>query len=425
MVSLSEPPVTNAPFPANIFKLESGLTLIHQHLPATPVVVADVWVRAGALAEPEEWSGMAHFLEHMIFKGTKRILPGEFDQIVENRGGTANAATSHDYAHFYLTTAAPHFPDTLPYLAELLLQAEIPDGEFLRERDVVLEELRACHDDPDWLEFQALSESIYQRHPYGRSILGDERRLLEHSPNQMRCFHRTFYQPENMTVAIVGGIERELALSLVNDCFREFSVRSECPPKVVEAEPPSIGVRRSQLYLPRLRQGRLLMGWMGPGIEQLRDGFGLDLLSAILAGSRSSHLVRELREERQWVLDIHSSFSLQQDSSLFTIGAWLDPQYFQAVEDSICHRLVELQESPISEEELAKAKRLLHHDYIFSTETPEQLAGLYGYYQLAASAELSVTYPTAIQQFQASDLQRLARQYLSPERYAITITLPC
>lgn len=388
-------------------------------------MVADVWVKAGALAEPEQWSGMAHFLEHMIFKGTKRIEPGVFDRIVEHSGGMTNAATSHDYAHFFLTTGTQYLSETLPYLAEILLQAEIPDEEFFLERDVVLEEIRSCYDDPDWLGFQALCESLYQSHPYGKSILGDEELLMRHSPNQMRCFHRTHYQPENMAIALVGGIERETAFSLVNEVFSEFSVRSECPPTRIEAEPPLVSIRRTQLYLPRLEQARLTMGWMGPGVERLHDAFGLDLLSAILTGGRSSRLVRELREERYLAIDIASAFSLQRDSSLFTISAWLESQHLQEVEKIIGDRLETLRNIPISEEELARGKRLLCHDYIFSTETPGQLAGLYGYYQTIASAELSLVYPLAIEQFQVSDLQRLARQYLSPERYAIITMEPC
>jgi zinc protease len=152
---LSEP-LTALKFPAQIYRLTNGLTVIHQHLPATPVVVVDVWVRAGAITEPDEWSGMAHFLEHMIFKGTEQLPTGVFDSVIESRGGVSNAATSHDYAHYFITTAAQYLEDTLPALADLLLHPIIPDEEFVRERDVVLEEIRSCYDNPDWLGFQAL-----------------------------------------------------------------------------------------------------------------------------------------------------------------------------------------------------------------------------------------------------------------------------
>ncbi|MBE9128076.1 MULTISPECIES: M16 family metallopeptidase [unclassified Coleofasciculus] len=420
---LSDPLITTN-FSANIFKLPNGLSVIHQCLPATPVVVVDVWVRAGAIAEPQEWTGMAHFLEHMIFKGTQKLAPGVFDSVIESHGGLTNAATSHDYAHFFLTTANRYLEDTLPPLADLLLHAAIPDDEFERERDVVLEEIRACFDNPDWIGFQALSENIYQRHPYGRSVLGTEMQLMAQSPQQMRSFHATHYQPENMTVVITGGVEQASALELVNKSFENFCNPSYCPILQSEAEPPITEIRRQELYLPRIEQARLLMAWIGPGVEGLRDAYGLDLLSVLLADGRSSRLVRELREELRWVQGISSGFSLQRDSSLFTISAYLEPQYLEQVEAHICDRLLQLQTTPVSQKELSRCQRLLCNDYIFSTEAAGQLAGLYGYYNTIATAELAVTYPRQIQGLTPSDLMVLAQQYLSPHHYAVTVLKP-
>ena len=422
---LAKTKTVESTFPAKIIKLANGLSVIHQYLPATPVAVADVWIRAGATVEPETWSGMAHFLEHMVFKGTKRIAPGELDCVIENTGGFTNAATSHDYTRFFLTTAAQYLPDTLPYLGEILLQATIPDQEFDRERQVVLEEIRSSYDDPDWIAFQALSEAIYQNHPYKRAILGEEPLLLQHTPNQMRCFHKTYYQPENMAVILVGGIEQEKALSLVNEAFSNFSVPSECPLTPADAEPPLIGVRRADLYLPRLEQSRLLMGWIGPGVENLEAAISLDILSVILASGRTSRLVHQLREEKRLVLDIGSNFSLQKDSSLFTISAWLDRQHLPAVENMIREAIYEIQTLPVREIELIKCQRALCNDYIFSTETPSQLAGLYGYYQTIAKPELSTQYPQIVSRLSAQDLQRCASQYLSPEHYAIAVLRSC
>ncbi|NEQ25108.1 MAG: insulinase family protein [Microcoleus sp. SIO2G3] len=417
-------PLTALKFPADIFRLSNGLTVIHQHVPATPVVVVDVWVRAGAIAEPDEWTGMAHFLEHMIFKGTERLPTGAFDSVIESRGGVSNAATSHDYAHFFITTAAQYLEDTLPPLADLLLHASIPDEEFERERDVVLEEIRSCYDNPDWIGFQALGESVYQRHPYGRSILGLEEHLLAQTPQQMRQFHATHYQPENITVVVVGGVDRESALNLVNQSFQDFPLPVECPKFEVEAEPPLTEIRRQELYLPRLEQARLLMAWIGPGVEQLRDAYGLDLLSVLLADGRSSRLVRELREEQRLVQSISSGFSLQRDSSLFTISACLEPQYLEQVEELICDRLLQLQNTPVSQAELSRCQRQLCNDYTFSTEAAGQLAGLYGYYNTIATAEVAVSYPHQIQRLKASDLMQLAQQYLSPQHYAVTVVKP-
>ncbi|MCA1995223.1 MAG: insulinase family protein, partial [Coleofasciculus sp. S288] len=367
--------LTAPEFPADVFRLANGLTVIHQHLPATPVVVVDVWVRAGAIAEPEAWSGMAHFLEHMIFKGTERLGTGVFDSLIESRGGAVNAATSHDYAHFFMTTAAQYLEDTLPPLADLLLHASIREEEFVLEREVVLEELRSCYDNPNWIGFQTLTENVYQYHPYGRSVLGIEELLMAHSPDQMRCFHQAHYQPENMTVVVVGGVEQEFALNLVNQSFQSFPVRTECPKFEVEAEPPITGIRRQEVSLPRLEQARLLMAWIGPGVDQLWDAYGLDLLSVLIADGRSSRLVRELREEMQLVQGISSTFSLQRDSSLFTISACLEPENLERVEEVICERLLQLQKVPVSPAELSRCQRQLCNDYTFSTEAASQIAG--------------------------------------------------
>ncbi len=412
-------------FPASVFKIDNGLTLIHQEISATPVVVADVWVRAGATLEPESWCGMAHFLEHMIFKGTEKLKSGVFDQTIENRGGVSNAATSYDYAHYSLTTASTYLEETLPLMGELLLNAAIPESEFNTERNVVLEEIRQASDNPDWIGFQALFKSIYQQHPYGRSVLGSEQNVASHQVEQMRCFHRAHYQPEKMTVAIAGGISSSKALELVNCAFDKFpSPCYDCPPTKEVTKPFIAGIHRQEIQLPRIEQARLLMGWLAPGVEQLRIGYGLDLLSVILAGGRSSRLVRDLRENQQLVNGIYSSFSLQQQSSLFTINAWLESEQLERVESLIRLHLQDLITWEITEQELTRAKRLLCNDYAFSTETPNQLAGLYGYYNTIVTAELSVTYPQEIQSFDVKELQNIAYKYLSPDRYAVTVIKP-
>lgn len=388
------------------------------------MVTVDVWVRAGAAVEPEPWFGMAHFLEHMIFKGTDRLLPGSFDQIIENRGGVTNAATSHDYAHFFISTAAADLPETLPHLADLLLHAAIPDQEFELERDVVLEEIRQSFDDPDGLGFQVLLETLYQSHPYGRPVLGDAVKLLERSPQEMRWFHQAHYQPENMTVVVVGDVAWEQTLELADRAFAEFSNRADCPRPAIKREPPLTEIRRQTLELPRLGLARLMLGWVGPGVDSLRHAYGLDLLSALIASGRTSRLVRELREERYLVQDINSGFSLQRDSSLFTITAWLDPAHLDQVEAIIGDRLSELGSVPIGEVELKRCQRLLCNDYAFSTETASQLAGLYGYYSTIAQPELAVAYPQVIPSFKPDELQYLANQYLSPLRYAAVVLQP-
>ncbi|NDJ19947.1 M16 family metallopeptidase [Myxacorys almedinensis] len=441
-------PTAALSLPATPLTLANKLTLIHQHIPGCGVTTVDVWVKAGAIREINDWSGMAHFLEHMIFKGTARILPGQFDSAIEGRGGMTNAATSYDYAHYFMTLAAPDLVETLPYLADLLLQAAIPDEEFVREREVVFEEIYQTYDSPDYLAFQALVEGVYQRHPYGRPILGTEDLLKQRSPEEMRSFHRRYYQPENMTVVLVGDIAQDQAVDLVERSFCDFQPPGNCPQHQFEAEPPMTRIRRQELRLPRLEQARLMMAWIGPGTDApaqekvddglpwnrfrspqlypdpIKDACGLDLLSATLAEGRTSRLVQELREERQLVSEISSGFSLQQESSLFTITAWLEAEDLERVEALICDRFSHLITAAIDESELNRSKRLLCNDHAFSTETPSQIAGLYGYYHTLADLETAIAYPQWIQAFTSEELQAIANRYLSPYRYAAIVTKP-
>ncbi len=427
------------PFPATVCQLDSGLTVIHQPL-ALPVVVVDVWVKAGAIVEPDEWSGMAHFLEHMIFKGTAQIPPGYFDYVVESCGSMSNAATSHDFAHYYLTTAASDFAHTLPYLAELLLNAAIPADEFEREREVVLEEIRQADDDPDWVGFQALLQTVYQHHPYRRPVLGTADQLQRYSPQDMQTFHRTHYQLANMTVVVTGDVSQTVALEAVNQSFPSavgsaahaaFAQRPQAgmmpplpPLPPLTPEPPLTGIRRQVLELPRLEQARLLMAWVGPGTDNLIDAYGLDLLAALLSDGRSSRLVRDLREERQLVQDITCHLMLQKESSLFMLSAWLESEALAIVEAEIQGHLTHLATHPPTLEELHRAQRLLCNQHIFSLETPSQLANLYGYYSTIAQPEQAIAYPSYIRAFEREDLQVLAQRYLTGDRYAVTVLKP-
>jgi zinc protease len=420
---------------ANIVYLPNGLRVIHQEMP-TAAVVVDVWVRAGASCEPAEWSGMAHFLEHMVFKGTQRLRPGEFDWAIESQGGVTNAATSHDYAHFFITVASEAVPETLPYLAELLLCAAIPADEFDRERQVVLEEIRQAQDDPDWVGYQALCELLYGDHAYGRSVLGTPEILLARSPEEMRQFHQMHYRPENMTVAIAGGISQALAIDLIQRSFNEFPE----PPDTLGIEPPAMAkpakgiainlspgsqvYQHQTLHLPNLEQSRLTMAWLGPGIDDLAATSGLDLISVLLGGGRTSRLVRELREEKQLVEEVESSFALQKECSVLSLSMWLEGENIEPVEAIVRDRLTTLAKQPMADDELARCKRLLLNDYAFSIETPSQIAGLYGYYATLAEPKLATTYPQSIQAHSPESLQQLARQYLSAEHYTAVVLLP-
>ena len=363
-------PLAPCPDPLQVIPLANGLTLIHHNFPVIPVTVVDVWVKAGAMSEPLSWSGVAHFLEHMIFKGTPTLQPGMFDQSIEQNGGMTNAATSHDYAHFDLTIASQYLPDTLPPLADLLLQAQTPATEIFPEREVVLDEIRSSYDDPDWLAFLQLCELLYPDHSYGRPVLGTAPDLERLTQKQLQCFHHSYYQPRNMTVVMVGDIRQETAIALTEKHFEQFPTACDCPAPPQQAVIVQPQVERRTIKIPNLAPSRLTLGWTGPGIDALADNIGLDILAVVLAGMQCSRLVQHLREELGLVFDIYSCFSLQQAASLFTLKAHLLPEAVDPVETEINKAITHLHQYCISPGELSRAQRFLCNDFIFSTEAP-------------------------------------------------------
>lgn len=422
---------------ATFLKLGNGITLVHQDMPASAVVSVDVWVKAGATSDPTNCLGMAHFLEHMIFKGTEAIATGEFDLVIESEGGTSNAATSLDYAHYNFTVAANRLAIALPYLAQMLLEAKIDEQELEQERLVVLEELRQAIDNPDWVAYQHLMETAYDDHVYSRSVLGAESVVSKITATQMREYHQTYYRPENMTVAITGSVTREEAIKIVDAAFTRNTFSRNIPKNVLSygsngtitnQNLPSPTMRRDTISLPMVQHSRLHMAWMGASVANLEDAIQLELVTMILTEGRSARLVRELLEESGLVQDIAGSFALQQESALFTIFAYLDAENLELVEHKIIQQVQDLHNQPIAEAELNKAKRSLCNQFIFALESPSQLANFLGYHSLLGCEELcrdwSNAYCEIIRKVQPIDLQHLVKKYLSLENYIVTCVVP-
>jgi zinc protease len=405
---------------------DAGVALIHQQISAA-VVCVDVWLPAGTSSEPENWSGIAHFMEHMIFKGTKEILPGEFDCLIETYGGIANAATSHDYVHFSFTTASDYFAPTLACLAKLLLEAQVPDKEFELERSVVIEEMYQALDNPDWIAHQNLMQTAYGQHPYSRPVLGYEPTLRSLTAADLRTYHDRHYRPENMTVVIVGNIDLTQAKEAVEAAFGIVPIRSpRSNPQGALGLCQIPTVRVQQMI--GLEQARMTMAWFGANISQLEDAVQLELLTMVLAGGRSSRLVKSLREEQNLVMEIESDFTVQRSPGLFTISALLDVRYLEPVEAQIQQQISLLSQIPVSQLELERTRRALANQFAFATESPEAVASLLGYYGMLGCESLcenwNGAYGEILNRATPESLQNLAQRYLFSDRYTITCLLP-
>lgn len=223
---------------ATVHRLPQGLTLIHQALPSASVVVSQVWVNVGTNAQESDHGGLAHFIEHLIFKGSEQILPGQFDRLIEGKGGSSTAATSYDYTHFSLTLSPEHFEEGFAAFAEILTKPAFPKWDVEQERAVVLEEIYSYNDDADVLVQQSLARSLYPCHDYGRSVLGTAESVKDLDLDTIKQFHHSHYQPENLTIVIVGKLALTAAIDLVNRHFKTYhppvlTLGALCPPTLV------------------------------------------------------------------------------------------------------------------------------------------------------------------------------------------------
>lgn len=424
-ILIKSPPL-NAP---TIRRLPNGLTIVAEQMPIEAVNLS-LWVNVGSSVESDEINGMAHFLEHMVFKGTERLASGEFERLVEERGAVTNAATSQDYTHFYITTAPKDFADLAPLQMDVVLSPSIPDEAFERERLVVLEEIRRSEDNPRRRTYQRTVEMAFDRLPYRRPVLGPASVIEQLTPQQMRDFHAANYQPEGITAVAVGNLPVEKLIEIVADGFQQSRGRSYLAPMssdmqqstTYQAEQPYSEIVRREYVDKSLQQARLIMLWRVPGLTELSDTYALDVLAAILGSGRTSRFVRDLRENRQLVTHISASNLTHRLQGVFQISAQLPVENIPEVEAAIAQHIRTLQTEPVTAAEIDRVRTQVANRFVFANETPSDRAGMYGYYQsMVGELAPALNYPACIQGLNEVDLHNAANRYLSPEAYGVVI----
>lgn len=416
-------PRLNAP---TLHHLPNGLTIIAEQMPVEAVNLS-LWVKIGSAVESDAINGMAHFLEHMIFKGTQQLVSGEFERRIEERGAVTNAATSQDYTHYYINTAPQDFAELAPLQMDVVFNASIPDDAFERERLVVLEEIRRSEDNPRRRTFRRVMETAFDSLPYRRPVLGPEEVVSQVKPQQMRDFHANWYQPQSITAVAVGNLPVEELVNIVAEGLgknRVFStVKGER--ETVIPEPAFTEIVRGEFIDESLQQARLVMIWRVPGLMELNETYALDVVAGILGHGRTSRLVQDLREERGLVSSISVSNMSNLLQGVFTISAKCDVENLAVVEEAIAQHLHILQTEMVKESEIARVRRRVANRYVFGNETPSDRAGLYGYYQsLIGDLEPAFNYPDYIQAQDANHLMQAAQQYLSPNAYGVVVIKP-
>lgn len=419
--------------------LQNGLTIVAEQMPVDAVNLS-LWLPVGSAVESDSINGMAHFLEHMIFKGTPNLPPGEFERQIEERGAITNALTSQDYTQFYVTTAPQDFMDLAPLQFEVVLNASIPDEAFERERSVVIEEIHRSQDNPRRRVYQKAMELAFETLPYRRPVLGPKETIETLKPEQMRDFHQHYYHPQNLTAAVVGNLPVDELIQIVADSctltatgerlkntktvIPTLGQLSDTAPFNGLTEAPFTTIERRESVDPSLQQARLVMVWRVPGALAQEKTYAFDVLSSILSQGRTSRLVRQLREERNLVSNVVAANLTYHNQGLFYVAAQLPTEHLVEVEEAIAEQIASLSYN-LQDSELQRIRTQVANRFIFGTETPSDRANLYGYHQaMLQDVNLALNYPTCIRSLEVEDLQGVARSYLSPEAYGIVTIRP-
>jgi predicted Zn-dependent peptidase len=409
-----------------VHHIPNGLTIIVEQMPIDAVNL-NLWVKTGSAMEADTINGMAHFLEHIVFKGTKKLISGEFERRIEERGALTNAATSQDYTHYYITTAPQDFAELAPLQIDVVCNPSIPHDAFERERLVVLEEIRRSEDNPRRRIYRHIMETAFDYLPYRRPVLGPESVISQIQPQQMRDFHTHWYQPQSITAVAVGNLPVE---ELVEIIATEFNKNYQQPtnkptPIAPTPEPPFTEIVRQEIIDQTLQQARLVMIWRVPGLIKLDQTYALDIIAGILGHGRTSRLVQDLREQQELVSSISVSNMSNLLQGVFSISAKCNLENIATVEKAIAQHLRILHTEIVKESEISRIQQRVANQFIFGNETPSDRAGLYGYYQsLIGDLEPAFNYPQYIQSITATDLIQAAKNYLSPDAYGIVIVKP-
>jgi zinc protease len=405
--------------------LDNGLRVLIQEDPRNPVVAVQIYYRVGSRNELPGATGLAHFLEHMMFKGTPTRGRGEISRLIELNGGRDNAFTTKDMTGYYVSIAADRLDLVLGIEADRMRNLLLDPAEIDSERQVVMEERRTrIDDDPEGVVDEAMSSMAYLAHPYRWPIIGWMSDIARINPGELRAFYDKYYQPNNAILVIAGDVKAARALALVRRHFGPIP-RGATPAAVTAVEPPQgderrVIVRKADAQLPVVN-----IAWHVPNYKSA-DAPALELLSTVLSEGRSSRLYRHLVYDKRMVLGAGGEYSYTSlDPTLFWFYATLLPgQTAEAVEQALLAEVEQLKTEPVPAEELDRARNQIEASFVWQQDSVFSRAAVLGRYEMMGSWHLLDDFLPKLRAVTPADLQRVARLYFAVDRKNVSILLP-
>jgi len=356
-------------------------------------------------------SGMAHMLEHLSFKSTKKLKEGEFDVIVKSRGGVNNAATGFDQTHYYIKTASKNLSMTLDLFAELMHNLKLTDEEFQKERNVVAEErrLRTDNNPMGYLYFRVFN-THYVYHPYHWLPIGFMEDILSWKIEDIREFYHRYYQPENAILVVAGDIKPETVFTEAEKYFGQIKNEHRIP-DVTAVEPKVDGAKRAILHKESNQVDTIAIVYSIPNYEA-DDQVVLSAISHILSNGKSSRFEKKLVHEKHLVNQIYGYNMEMKDPGVFLVMALCSSGVApETVEKEILSELEKLKNGDVTQAELDKVKINTKAEFIYSLESSNSVASLYGDYLVKGNLKPLLEYEEKLDKITLKDISDVAKKY--------------
>ena len=393
----------------------SGLRVVTERMPGVRSVTLGLWVLAGSRDEPPPISGSSHFLEHLLFKGTKTHSARDIAEAFDAVGGEVNAFTAKEYTAFYARVRDRDLPMAVEHLSDMLRNSVLRNSDFDAERQVILEEINQHEDDPDDLVHDLFTETLWPGHPLGRPILGTRESIVGATRDHVRRFYRKHYVPGNLVVVAAGNLRHEDLLDLVAENMDPGTVRAEGPSawnlRAAGDVPPPSG--RSLVKRRKTEQAHICIGTSGLARTD-PDRFAFGVVNNALGGGMSSRLFQEIREKRGLAYSVYSYHSMYAEAGVFCAYAGTTPGRAKETLALMRAELEDVANKGLTPDEFERAKGHMKGSLVLSLEDPGGRMSRLGKSEIGHGESLTVNQLLSrIESVTPEDAERAAERVLS------------
>ena len=415
------------------FKLKNGLKLIVQEDHRSPVVVSQVWYRAGALDEVNGKTGVAHLLEHMMFKGTKKVPAGQFSRLIAAAGGKENAFTGMDYTCYFQQLEKSNLPLSFKLEADRMANLQITDEEFSKEIKVVMEERRwRTEDKPQSRVNEQFQATAYRAHPYARPVVGFMNDLENMTAADAREWYNTWYAPNNATIVVVGDVKAQDVLKLAQANFGQLKPK-KLPARKPQTEPAQMGERRVVVKAPG-KLPYLAIGFHAPTLadkptpEQAWEPYALDVLSGVLSGNDSARLNQKLVRETSLAVDVgagYDSTSRGREAMFELSGTPSEGKTVQDLEVAMLEQVEKIKTGGVTQQELDRVKAAVIASDVYQRDSMFYQGMQIGQLEtMGYDWRLLKEYPEKLKAITSEQIQAVAKKYLVKDNMTVATLDP-